>query len=59
MKVIPDPDFDSFDGMYIGTKGQPEFMPYDLRALIAYARASKKEPSALTNEERERFRFSE
>ncbi|MBR3419309.1 MAG: hypothetical protein IKG82_11515 [Oscillospiraceae bacterium] len=57
--IIPDPDFDGFDGIYVGTKDgyspPPNNINYD--TLGAYLRQTGKTFTDLSQEEVDRFKF--
>lgn len=57
--VIPDPDFEGFDGIYAGSKDGLRLPPneHDLPALGAYLDCTGKEFKDLTQEEIDQFKF--
>lgn len=56
--IIPDPDFDGFDGIYAG--GEERLPPnrHDLSAIAAYLRKTGKKGTELTKEELDMFLYS-
>lgn len=58
--VIPDPDFDGFDGIYVGSKSDLRLPPneHDLSALGAYLDSTGKEFKDLTQGEIDQFKLN-
>ena len=57
--MIPDPDCESFCGLYAG--GPSEILPpseYDLGKLAKYLKARKRKYTQLTSEELEKFKIN-
>ena len=59
--IIPDPDFEGFDGIYIGSKEGINLPPneIDFKRIIKYMKTNNKEFQDLTPEEIEMFKFKE
>ncbi len=56
---IPDPDYEGFDGVYVGDRNMlnPPPLNYDLSAMCEYMRKQNKRFEDLTEEEVERFKL--
>lgn len=56
---ITDPNFEGFDGIYIGDKNMSTLPPneIDFSAIIAYMKETGKAFTDLSHEEIDRFRF--
>ncbi len=58
--ILPDPDFEGFDGIYVGSKEtafQAPPIEIDYPALLNYMRSLGKSFDELTQEEIEKFQF--
>ena len=57
--LISDPDFEGFDGIYVGDKDGTSLPPneIDFSRIIPYMKANNKQFSDLTPEEIEQFKF--
>lgn len=53
---IPDPDYDGWDGTYIGVKNPP-ILTHNLQKMLHYAEENNKSIMDLTEEETEMFRI--
>ncbi len=58
MNIIPDPDFEGFDGIFIGAKKEKDNLAdyYDIPGLVHYARDKGKPLKELTEEEIRKFK---
>lgn len=58
-RVIPDPAYNSFDGVYIGSTDEFVMPPneYDLSGIANHMRKTHKEFHELTEDEIKRFKF--
>lgn len=58
MGVIPDPDFEGFDGLYIGVdESEISNVKYNIGAMCKYAESKNKSLSELTEKEIEKFKI--
>ncbi len=57
MAIIPDPDFDGFDGIFVGSATDPPLpeVPVDYAALGRFMRETGKTYQDMTDEEKNRF----
>lgn len=54
---IPDPNFDDFNGVFVGGKQVLPQNEYDLAGIAEYIRSSGKDFSQLSSAEIEKFKF--
>ncbi|HRR75979.1 MAG: hypothetical protein IKI56_05760 [Ruminococcus sp.] len=59
--IIPDPDFEEFDGIFVGSKDGTTLPPnnIDFSKIIPYMKVNKKSISDLSPEEIEMFKFKD
>ena len=55
--IIDDPDYKGFDGLYIGVKGMPAKLEYNIRDMLRYAKTKGIAPEQITKKEREKFKI--
>ena len=58
-ELIPDPDYEGFNGVYVGDKGTIDAPPcnYDISAACEYLRNNNKKFEDLTDEEINKFKL--
>ena len=59
--IMPEPDFDSFDGVYAGSNDSDYIMPptqYNLSALAEFMRKHEKKYEELSKDEIEQFKLN-
>ena len=58
-EIIPDPDFEGFDGRYVDNSIIAPPNEYDFSRMIRYANEKNKELTELSLEEIEQFKFKD